>query len=59
MIKKPPPCPYSERCQHEKMGLVICHEENCQPIETCYLYTLIKYIDIKKENIDAKRKMPL
>lgn len=53
-------CKYEHRCEHKKMGLVICHLETGEQTNTCYLYTLIKYIDTKKKKIDdKKRKMSL
>lgn len=40
------------------MGLVICHLETGEQIDTCYLYTLMNYIEIKhgKNNASNTKK---
>lgn len=51
-------CKYEHRCEHKKMGLVICHLETGEQIDTCYLYTLMNYIEIKhgKNNASNTKK---
>jgi len=51
------PCKYEYKCDHKKLSMVICMEENNQPPENCYLYVLME--DVEKQKAKKPRRNPM